>query len=95
MGSQTGKGAEKTIHPCGASIDRVKVLTAKVVDGKIDVAEDLEEGATVAVFFISPEAARLTVEDEVELAQALAEIRDGRFIDGQQLVAELKARAKA
>lgn len=73
----------------------MKVLTAKVVDGKIDVTGDLEEGATVAVFGLTPELPRLTAEDEGELAQALAEIRAGQFIDGQQLVAELKARPKA
>lgn len=73
----------------------MKVLTAKVVDGKIDVAGDLEDGATVAVFGVSPEHPQLTAQDEEELAQALAEVRAGRFIDGQALVAELKARAKA
>lgn len=73
----------------------MKVLTAKVVDGKIDVTGDLEEGATVAVFGLTPELPRLTAEDEGDLAQALAEIRAGQFIDGKQLVAELKARPKA
>ncbi|MEO6259062.1 MAG: hypothetical protein ABIP63_01885 [Thermoanaerobaculia bacterium] len=73
----------------------MKVLTSKVVDGKIDVAGDLEEGATVAVFGVSPEFPQLTPQDEEELAQALAKVRAGQFIDGQELVAELKARAKA
>lgn len=73
----------------------MRVLTAKVVDGKIDVSGDLEDGATVAVLGIGPEHARLSPEDEEELAQALAEIRAGHFVDGQQLVAELKARTRA
>ncbi len=76
-------------------MERMKVLTSKVVDGKIDVTGDLEEGATVAVFGVSPERPQLTPQDEEELAQALAEVRAGQFIDGLELVAELKARAKA
>jgi len=79
----------------GGSMMRMKVLTAKVVDGKIDVTGDLEDGSTVAVFGVSSEEPRMTAEDEEELAQALAEIRAGQFIDGQQLVADLKARTKA
>jgi hypothetical protein len=70
----------------------MKVLTAKVVDGKIEIGDDLQDGSTVAVIALEPGAPVLTAEDEQELAQSLAEIRSGNYVDGHQLVAELKAR---
>lgn len=72
----------------------MRPLTGKVVDGKIEVEHDLEEGARVAVLALDPEVPHLSVEDERELAAALEEIRAGDFIDGRELVAELKARAQ-
>jgi len=72
----------------------MKVLTAKVVGGKIEVGNDLEEGSTVAVIALEPTAPVLSPEDEQELADALADIRAGNFVDGAQLVAELKARPR-
>ena len=73
----------------------MKVLTGKVIGGKIDVGSDLEEGSTVAILALAAEPLVLGAEDEQELADALAEIRAGHFVDGKQLVAELKAHAEA
>lgn len=42
---------------------------------------------------IVPDRPQLTPSEERELAEALADIRAGRFVDGRQLVADLKARA--
>ena len=72
----------------------MKVLTAKVVGGRIEVGDDLQEGSTVAVIALEPEPPMLSPEDEQELADALAHIRAGNFIDGAQLVAELRARTR-
>ena len=69
----------------------MKVLTARVVDGKIDVTGDLEDGAAVAVLALGQEQPELTAEDEQELEAALEEIRAGHYVDGRELVAELKA----
>ncbi|MEE8367208.1 MAG: hypothetical protein V3S30_02735 [Thermoanaerobaculia bacterium] len=69
----------------------MKVLTGRVVDGKIDVGTDLQEGSAVAVLAIEPESVVLSEADERELADALAELRAGNFIQGRELVAELKA----
>jgi hypothetical protein len=70
----------------------MKMLTAKVVDGHLDLPEGtLEEGATVTI--LVPEAAdsgsELTAAQRQELAQALAEADRGEGIDGWQLLADL------
>ena len=70
----------------------MKVMTARVVDGKVAVDADIEEGATVAVLAASDAGFRLTTEEEAELANALASIRAGDYVDGRQLLEELKRR---
>ena len=71
----------------------MKVLAAKVVDGKVDIGSDFEEGSTVAVIGSVSDAPRLTPAEEQELEEALAAIRAGEFVDGRELLADLKARA--
>lgn len=73
----------------------MRVLAGKVIDGKVDIGDDLEEGSTVAVLAIGSEPPQLTPEDEQELVDALDEIRAGHYVDGRKLVADLRARAKA
>ena len=73
----------------------MRVMTARVVDGKIDIGEELEEGSTVAVLAIEPRLPQLSPEDEQELVDALEEIHAGHYVDGRQLVAELRAHAAA
>lgn len=71
----------------------MKVITGTVVDGKIEVpAGALSDGESVAILARGPdEPMRLTAEQEEELAQAVEEIRQGKFVDGDELLAELKA----
>jgi len=71
----------------------MKVLAAKVVDGKVDIGSDFEEGSTVVVIGSVSDAPRLTPAEEQELEEALAAIRAGEFVDGRELLADLKARA--
>ena len=73
----------------------MRVLAGKVVDGKVEIGDDLEEGSTVAVLAIGSEPPQLTPDDEQELVAALDEIRAGHYVDGRELVADLRARAKA
>ena len=69
----------------------MKVMTARVVDGKIDVGDaQLEEGAAVALLISEGTDFRLTQTEQDELELALAEIRRGDFTDGRQLLQELK-----
>ena len=71
----------------------MKVLTARVVGGKVELEGDFEEGSTVAVLGELAEGPQLTTAEEQELEEALSAIRAGEFVDGRKLVADLKARA--
>ena len=68
----------------------MKVITAQVEDGKVQLPPDVLDGTIVAI--LAPDVAgfRLSTEEEEELSAALAEIRAGDFVDGQALLAELK-----
>ena len=70
----------------------MKMLTARVVDGRLDLpAGALEEGATVTILVPEQDQAfELTEEQERELTQALAEADRGEGIDGSQLLGELR-----
>jgi len=70
----------------------MKMLTAKVVDGQLDLpAGTLEEGVTVTLLVPEHEEGfKLTEEQQEELAQALAEADRGEGVDGWQFLAELR-----
>ena len=56
----------------------MKVMTARVVDGKIDVGDaELEEGAAVAVLVAQTSDFSLSETEQEELELAVAEIRRG------------------
>jgi hypothetical protein len=67
-------------------------MTARVVDGKIAVDADLEEGTTVAILAADDTGFHLTPQEQHELSEALDAIRRGDYVDGRQLLQELKAR---
>ncbi|HEX7152149.1 MAG TPA: hypothetical protein VF618_11740 [Thermoanaerobaculia bacterium] len=70
----------------------MRVMTARVVDGKIDVGDaELRDGAAVAVLIPDGSGFRLSEEDEEELELALSEIQLGDYTDGRALLRELKA----
>jgi len=70
----------------------MKLLTAKVIDGQLDVPEGvLEEGVTITLLVPEEdEDFELTEEQQEELAQALAEADRGEGVDGWQFLAELR-----
>ena len=69
----------------------MKVMTARVVDGRIDVGDTrLEEGARVAVLISEGSGFELNEADQDELEEALAEIERGDSVDGRELLRELK-----
>ncbi|HUP47724.1 MAG TPA: hypothetical protein VNA04_02935 [Thermoanaerobaculia bacterium] len=70
----------------------MKVITGRVVDGKIQLSSPLEDGTTVAILAADETGFKLSSEDEQELADALASIRRGEFEDGHAVLAELKHR---
>jgi hypothetical protein len=68
----------------------MKVITGRVVHGKIELDSPLEEGTPVAILAAGDSGFSLTSEQEAELADALMSIRRGEYEDGHALLAELK-----
>ncbi len=71
----------------------MKVLSAKVVNGQLDVPEGiLEEGATVILLVPEDdeEGFTLSQEDQALLLESIAQGERGEVVDGWQLLDELK-----
>lgn len=71
----------------------MKVLTARVVDGRLDVPEDtLHEGDTVTLLVPEPDERgfHLPAEAQRELRAAIEEGERGQTVDGWQLLDQLK-----
>jgi hypothetical protein len=70
----------------------MKILSAKVVDGRLDIPEGmLEEGSVVTVLVReSPEALFLSEDQKEELSAAIAEANRGEGVDGWQFLEELR-----
>lgn len=72
----------------------MRVITARVVEGKIDVGDaQLREGASVAVLVPEDSGYQLSDEEQEELELALDKIRAGKYTDGRELLRELKGQA--
>jgi hypothetical protein len=67
------------------------VITGRVVDGKIEVQGDLQEGTAVAILAADEGGFQLNAKEEEELVAALEEIRRGNYVDGRELLRELKS----
>lgn len=72
----------------------MKVISGTVVGGRIEVPSDaLAEGDRVAILAAdSADPIQLTPEQEDELVAAVADLQGGRYVDGQDLLAELRPR---
>ncbi len=74
----------------------MKLVTAQVIDGRIEVPPEIGDGSQVAILATDDEAPfALSPGEEQELSEALAEIDAGRFVDGWKLLEELKAKSRA
>jgi hypothetical protein len=71
----------------------MRVLTGRVIDGKVEVGCDVPDGTPVAVFAPEDEPVVLTPAQHAELADALDEIHRGESEDGFALLREIKAQA--
>jgi hypothetical protein len=71
----------------------MKILSAKVVDGRLDIPEGmLEEGSKVTVLVQEPaEALELSEDQNQELSAAIAEANRGEGVDGWQFLRELRS----
>jgi hypothetical protein len=69
----------------------MKMLTAKVKDGQLDVPKGLlEEGATVTVLIPeSDEPFELTPEQRQVIEESIAQIERGEWVDGWALLDEI------
>jgi len=70
----------------------MKVLTAKFVDGRLDIpVGSLQEGDTVTLLVTEAEEGfRLSPEDQELLLQSIAQADRGESVDGWQLLKELQ-----
>ena len=69
----------------------MRVLTARVVDGKLDVPErSLQEGAIVTLLIPETEEGfRLSQREQTLLREAIAQAERGEVVDGWELLSEL------
>jgi len=70
----------------------MKMLTARVVGGQLDVPEGLlEEGTTVTVLVPEDEGRfELSEEESAFIRESVAQIERGEWIDGDELLAEIR-----
>ena len=70
----------------------MKMLTAKVVDGKLDVPNGLlQEGTTVTVLVPEPpEPFELTPEQREVIEESIAQADRGEWVDGWVLLDEIR-----
>ena len=75
----------------------MKLITGKVVDGRIEFPPgEIEEGATVGIVaFDDDEPVVLTESEEQQITEALEAIARGEYVDGDEFLAQLKARRPA
>ncbi len=71
----------------------MRVVTGRVVAGKVDLGDEIADGTPVAVLAPDAEGFELTDAEEAELREALDEIHRGEFEDGFALLREIKAQA--
>jgi len=75
----------------------MKLLTAKVVEGQLDVPEGtLEEGVTVTILVPEDEdrdGFEVTEEEKAFLLESLEQARRGETVDGWKLLEEIRGRS--
>ncbi len=68
----------------------MKVLTAQVVDGRLDVPEgSFREGDVVTLLVPEEEGFHLSAEEQALLLESIAQAERGEVVDGWQLLNEL------
>ncbi len=74
----------------------MKLVTAQVIDGRIEVSPEIVDGSQVAILAADDEVPfALSPGEEQELSEALAEIEAGKSVDGWKLLEEFKAKSRA
>ena len=72
----------------------MKAMTCRIVDGRVEVPAELAaEGSQVVILVpAGGEPVRLSPEEEQDLFESMEEIRRGEFVDGRDLLNELRSR---
>jgi hypothetical protein len=75
-------------------MDAMKAMTCRIVDGRVEIPEEIAaEGSQVVVLVPADgEPVRLSPEQEQDLWESMEEIRRGEFVDGRDLLNELRSR---
>lgn len=75
----------------------MRVVTGKVVNGKVELPPGaIPDGSTVAVVASDDSGPlALSKQEEQELTEAMEAIARGEYVDGDELLARLKARHSA
>jgi hypothetical protein len=69
----------------------MKVMTARVAGGKIELETDLEDGTPLVILAAGETGFQLTAEEEAEIFEAVEEIRNGNYTDADELLSELRS----
>jgi hypothetical protein len=72
----------------------MRVITGRVVGGKIEFETDLKDGTPVAILAAGDAGFQLTEDEEEELVTALRDIRSGNYEDGYELLREIQELAR-
>lgn len=74
----------------------MRMFTGKVVGGKVEVPADaFPEGSDVTVLMSdSEESFELSPEQVAELKESLEQVRRGEYVDGDELLKELRSKAR-
>ena len=94
LGDHVLRSRIRTLAPNGRWA--MKIASGKVEGGKIIVEGDVfAEGSTVTVLSADAddESFDVTPEEEAELLEAIGQIQAGEFVDGHQLLKELRDKA--
>jgi hypothetical protein len=86
------RGVERSLATGAATMTPMKVLTARVVDGKLDLPDgSLQEGAIVTLLVPETEEGfRLTAEEQALLLESIGQAERGEVVDGWQLLDEIQ-----
>jgi hypothetical protein len=72
----------------------MKTVAGKVVNGRVELEDtELPEGAAVTVSYHEDDQAfELTEEQELFIQESIAEIERGEYVDGDDVIRELRRR---
>ena len=68
----------------------MRLITGRVVNGKVEVPPEIEEGSSVAVLAPEDDSVVLTPAEEEALSESIRHIEAGESVDGWELLEEIR-----